>query len=341
MIDASSWKITMRAFVWSRFTKRFLRRLVGPISVALGLLCSLVAHGQAPTQLRIGSWNIEHLGNPGARRGTGEGVLQKPQDLAHYLRYAKVDLLAVQEITADEPAPDGFPKKYRTNSILTKTLQELNKTPGQEWKHILFPKMRAGDTSQWTGLAWKSAKVKPVGNIVQVPVSHLRSGQDANRWDRNLHAMMFSAGPGKTDFVVMVVHLKANLPASFARHRGEEMDDLVKKLGELNKEFPGEKDFIVLGDTNILSAEEPAVKAMENAGFHDLNKLDLDTHTAKGVQPFDRVFIPKDQPEFLRSNLEVLADFQKKEKLSFAEYRARYSDHYIVVTTIQIMADDD
>src|SRR4029079_18346912 len=166
-----------------------------------------------------------------------------------------------------------------------------------------FPKMRTADTTQWTGLAWKSAKVKPLGNIIQVPVSHARSGQDANRWDRNLHAMMFSAGPGKTDFVVLVIHLKANLTASFARHRGEEMEEFVKKFDDLHKAFPGEKDFIVLGDTNISSAEEPAVKTMEKAGFRDLNKMDHDTHTAKGLQPFDRIFIPRDQPEFVRSRL--------------------------------------
>jgi hypothetical protein len=307
-------------------------------------LCWWAASGQPPqkpTYLRIGSWNIENLGNPGARRGPGEGIAQKPKDLAHYIHYARLDLLALQEIHADEPAPAGFPNKYRTNSILNKTFQELNKEPGQSWKHVLFPKMRAADTSQWTGLAWKEAKVKPVGNIVQLPVSHARSGQDSNRWDRNLHAMMFSAGPGKTDFVVMVVHLKANLTSSFARHRGEEMDDLVSKLGDLQKAFPGERDFIVLGDTNISSAQEPAVKTMEKAGFRDLNKADLDTHTAKGIQPFDRIFVPKDQPEFLRSQLEVLSDFQKRERLSFAEYRTRYSDHYIVVTTIQVMDDDD
>lgn len=317
-------------------------------SLSLGLLACLACPGKAPAQtaetpryLRLGSWNIEHLGNPGARRGSGEGVLQRPTDLARYLRHARLDLLAVQEISADAEGPAGFPRKYRTNATLTKALDELNKTQGQAWKHILFPKMRAADTSQWTGLAWNSAKVKPVGDIFQVPVAHTRSSQDSNRWDRNLHAMMFSAGEGKTDFVVLVVHLKANSGPNFARHRGEEIEELLKRIADLHKAFPNEGDFVLLGDTNIQNANEPAVKALEQAGFRDLNKLDVDTHTAKGVQPFDRIFVPKDQPEFAKSSLEVLASFQKQERLSFAEYRARYSDHYIVVTPILIMADDD
>src|SRR5436309_2207977 len=66
--------------------------------------------------IRVGTWNIENLGDPQARRGPGEGYEQKPQDLARYLRHARLDVLAVQEISANSPAPDGFPKQYRTST---------------------------------------------------------------------------------------------------------------------------------------------------------------------------------------------------------------------------------
>jgi hypothetical protein len=317
-------------------------RWPGRLLAGLVALLGLAPHLAAQTaQVRIGSWNIEHLGDPGARRGTAEGVLQSPKDLARYIAYADVDVLAVQEIAADDEAPAGFPKKFRTNSVLAKALGELNRAPRQEWQHILFPKMRAGETTQWVGVAWNRARVLPVGPVFQVPVSHTRSTDGSNRWDRNLHAMAFSAGEGRTDFVLLVVHLKANASSSFARHRGQEIDEFVQRRGDLAKPFPGEKDLIILGDTNIQGADEPAVKALEQAGFRDLNKADLDTHTAKGIQPFDRIFVPQGQKEFAPSKLEVLSDFQKKQRLSFAEFRARYSDHYIVVTTVQVMKDDD
>ena len=293
------------------------------------------------TVLRLGSWNIENLGTPKSRRGPGEGVLQDPRDLAKYVRHARVDLLALQEITADGPAPAGFPRKYRTSSVLTQTFDELNKTPGNGWKHILFPKAKAADEHQWTGIAWKSAKVKVVGDIVQLPVSHARSSKGYNLWDRNVHAVMFSAGPGKTDFVVLVVHLKANTIGNFAQHRYEELKELAAKLPYLAKAFPGEKDLVILGDTNMLDGQEPGPKALAKEGFKDLNKGEVDTHTAKGVQPFDRVFVPRDQPEFARSGLEVLSEFMKRERLSFAEFRRRFSDHYLIVTEIRVMADDD
>jgi hypothetical protein len=317
--------------------------LAAGLAGLLSLPPALTGQGKgAPSTLRLGSWNIEHLGDPGARRGPGTGVRQAPQDLAKYIRYARVDALAVQEIAADDPAPTGFPKKYRTNSILTRTFNELNRTPGNGWKHVLFPKARAADTSQWTGIAWKSAKLRAVGEPFQVPVSHARSARGSNLWDRNLHAVHFSAGPGKTDFLALVVHLKASTTGDFSAHRHEEMKELVARLPLLQKPFPGEKDLVILGDTNMEhGAKEPGVAALEKAGFRDLNRQDADTHTAKGIQPFDRIFVPGKQPEFTARSQEVLAEFQKKERLSFAEFRKRFSDHYIVVTEIRVLADDD
>jgi predicted extracellular nuclease len=319
---------------------------------ALALVTAFVpqpvrGQGKPAEVLRIGSWNIEHLGDPDSRRGpafddkTGKGIPQKAEDLARYIRYARVDVLALQEIKADGEAPAGFPKKYRTNTILTRAFNELNKTPGNNWKHVLFPKMRAADQTQWTGIAWKESKVSVVGDVYQVPVSHAKSEKGFNKWDRAMHAVKFSAGKGKTDFLVLVLHLKANTTGNFADHRHEEIKELAAKLPLLDKAFPGEKDIIILGDTNILEAKEEAVAALEAKDFRDLNKADLDTHYGKGVQPFDRIFVPKKQPEFAVSQFDVLAEFQKKEKLSFAEYRTRYSDHYIVVTEIRVMADDD
>jgi endonuclease/exonuclease/phosphatase family metal-dependent hydrolase len=335
---------------------------LGPAAVAPLLLLSLAtlpAQEKQPTVhgvLRVGSWNIEHLGDPKARRGPGEGVEQEPADLARYLRHARLDVLAVQEVTADGPAPEGFPKQFRTNGILTKTLAELNRAPNQAWKQVLFPKMRAADPGQWTGVAWNEKKLTRAGDILQLPVSHHRSKQGSNLWDRNAHALKLSAGAGKTDFLLLVLHLKANTMkvvdneddnmvqlrslASFAAHREEELKDLLSRFPQLDKAFPKERDVVLLGDTNMEKAREEGAALLENVGFRDLNP-GLDTHTARGNQPFDRVFVPKDQPEFRASKLTVLTDFQKYEKLSFFEFRKRYSDHYIVVTEVQVMDDDD
>ena len=90
-------------------------------------------------------------------------------------------------------------------------------------------------------------------------MTHQKSSQGANQWDRNVHAMKFSAGKDRTDFLVMVLHLKANTTANFAEHREEEIKELLTHLPQIDKAFPKERDLVFLGDTNILEAKEPAV----------------------------------------------------------------------------------
>ena len=45
--------------------------------------------------VRLGSWNIEHLGDPKARRGSGEGFQQKPEDLARAALFLASDEAAM------------------------------------------------------------------------------------------------------------------------------------------------------------------------------------------------------------------------------------------------------
>lgn len=311
-------------------------------AMAMASLCLLGANaiGQTGT-IRIGSWNIEHLGDPGARRGSGTNVRQKPDDLARYIAHAGVDLLAVQEIKADGEAPKGLSRRLRTSRALTQTCEILSRKPGQQWQHALFPKMRSRDASQWTGVMWNQARLKQVGQVIQIPVSHARSSQRSNLWDRNVYAIKFSAGEKKTDFLILSVHLKANTRGSFARHREEEIKELVRRLPTVKRNYRGEEDLIILGDTNIQSSKERAVVLLQKEKLVNLNGSDLDTHTAKGSQPFDRIFVPSGQKEFSRSRLRVLSDYRRSQRLSFAAFRARYSDHYIITTELQVLADDD
>jgi hypothetical protein len=312
------------------------------LAAAVACLTTHRAEGQTRIDvLRIGSWNIEHLGDPGSRRGSGENVTQKAEDLARYIKYSRAEVIALQEIKADGEAPEGFPRAYRTNSIMTRALAEVGKTPGNDWRHVLFPKMRNADTTQWVGVAWNEKRVKPVGAPIQIVVSHTRSSQGSNLWDRNLHGLKFSTEEKKTDFVVFPIHLKANTTSNFASHRGEEISELMKQMPNLVRAFPGESDYIFLGDTNIQTSKEEAVAAFEENGFRDLNRADMDTHTAREIQPFDRVFVPRDQPEFAKSRMQVLSAFQREQNLSFAEFRARYSDHYIITVELSIADDDD
>jgi len=302
--------------------------------------------GQEPSQevLTVGAWNIRLLGSP------SQTSPQEAKDLAKYIDFAKVDILALEEITPTGPAPDGFEAPFETSKILDDVFAQLNKMQGAKWRHILFPAFFVDPKEgkkQWVGVAWNENKVQPVKTPVKLMVSNelFQTGDvKENLWKRNAHAMMFTAGKDKTDFVLIPVHMKSNKGGQFRAHREAEAKELVKHLPELNDAFPGEKDIVILGDTNFLKDDDEKEAAREiliQAKFKDLNAADDTTHLGGGKAPFDRFFVPNDQPEFKQSSQKILREFLKQEGLTQKQFVQRFSDHLMIVTQIQIMKDDD
>src|SRR5262249_31706256 len=115
----------------------------------------------------------------------------------------------------------------------------------------------------------------------------------AHYFDRWATAMKFSAAEGKTDFVVIPVHLKANVGGvvKTRKQRNVEAKMLTKASPQVREEFK-DFDIIIVGDTNILKNDEPATTTITFAGFNDLNFLDMPTHN--GGAPFDRAFVAGD-----------------------------------------------
>jgi hypothetical protein len=153
--------------------------------------------------------------------------------------------------------------------------------------------------------------------------------------------MKFSAGAGKTDFVLIPVHMKSNLVPpqhpnlDVKAQRAYEAKALVERLPAVRAHFGNEQDIVILGDTNIKNAAEPAVATFVAAHFRDLNAADASTYAHGEAAPFDRIFVPADQPEFKYSRQYVVraADADRHEYL--------VSDHFLVTTAIRVLADDD
>jgi hypothetical protein len=156
--------------------------------------------------------------------------------------------------------------------------------------------------------------------------------------------MKFKSGEGKTDFVLLPVHLKSNVDGNFRPHREAEAKELVKHLGEISQKWPGEKDIVILGDFNFLvdkgMAVEKAREILVEAMFRDLNANNEGTHIGSGKAPFDRFFVPI-QPEFDQSKQRVVREFLKLKNLKDETFTAKYSDHLMIVTEMRVMNDDD
>jgi hypothetical protein len=299
---------------------------------------------EPPPRVEIAAWNIEFLGQPHNRSGPGKDVAQSPQDIADYIRASHADVLSVEEISFNAGSDDD-----RQNTTLAAACAILSQQPGNQWKHRLFAKREPGAKDQSVGLVWNEARVQPKATEdgqpfyrlkMEVPMDHPDFDPNAHYFDRWATAMKFSAGPGKTDVVLIPVHLKANVGGVIKtrRQRHVEAAMLAKAIPQVRTKFHDD-DIIILGDTNILHNDEPATTTITLAGFNDLNFLDAPTH--QGGAPFDRAFVADDtsgkNKEFAHSNQDVFhhPDFTP------ALFKKRLSDHFMIRFSVEVMDDDD
>jgi endonuclease/exonuclease/phosphatase family metal-dependent hydrolase len=301
----------------------------------------------AADHLRVGAWNIEWLGRPDKRGGPGRNTPQTAEDIADYIHCSGVDLLGLEEISDDSPEGSAEP----SNSTLTKALAILKTKTGQEWSQKLFAK-RGSDRDQLCGVVWNAGRVSPVGEPMVIPVPEKIGVVGEPLWKRLPYAMKFSAGAGKTDIAVVVLHMKSNRPsdsnpkADPADHRGQEADELIALTPKITERFDNERDIVLMGDTNCKAGAEPALTKFAKAGWKDLNAADEPTWFAPGGKfppaPFDRVLVPADQPEFRASRQVVYRkQYFAKRGLDENGFRKRFSDHSLVYIDLAVTADDD
>ena len=294
-------------------------------SLLLGLGLSLASHAET---LRLGAWNIEWLDFAQNRSGLSANRAQKPEDLASYIEASGVDILALEEICIDSSG---------TSPTLKQALRLLSESQGQTWKYLLFPK-KDGAPTQLTGVAWNTARVQLVGEPIPLGADDV-SPDGFNLLDRSPQAVKFRYAQGRTDLVLIPLHLKSNRrvngKAIGASQRAQEAASVVAVLPEIKRKTR-DQDVVLLGDFNVKEAREKAVRQIVAAGFRDLNATDRSTFW-KGQAPFDRFFVPQGQPEFRASKLTLF----KPPGFSPEQFKIRLSDHYMVTTDIEIGPDDD
>jgi hypothetical protein len=289
-----------------------------------------------PRNVRIGAWNIEWLGQPNKRYGKSQGNLQKAEDLADYIIAARVEALALEEICPTNlNDPEGYDPETDgplDSLVLRSALEIVSKRTKSEWTFRLFPSSgTTRSTNQLTGIAWDASALTVLGE--SWPVIAYEKGQSWT-WYRPPWATAFSTGEGMTDMIIIPIHMKAFEES--APRRAKEAEELV---GALNK-FEGDPDIMIIGDSNVHNPDEEALAIYKAAGFIDLNRRGLSTHV--GEVPLDRVFIPNDQPEFSKKFFHVFSKpYMARRRLKPTDFSVRYSDHYMVITTVKAGEDDD
>lgn len=309
--------------------------------------------------LQIASWNIEHLsGSPRANRR------QSAYALADHIEMAGVDLIVLQEIYVTpkdekvrlfEKSPvikTGTHAESRgRNSDLDVVCYLLKEHLDTPWQYVILPNRDPKDDSQLCAAMWNTSRLR-LNKILPLNVSHL-DGED-RLWDRRPHLLSFGseikvwrrspAGKWKQEkesrtISVVPLHMKSNVggPTKNRQVRKKEAATLCDAIEAAKVEHKIDPSLMLLGDTNILKNDEPAIEVFIDRGFNDLNNNDATTFWSKdfpGGSPFDRVFVWKDRPEFRYTRQYVL---RSSDLLLHDRF---LSDHYMIKVSVKDYIDD-
>ncbi|MBU1220524.1 hypothetical protein KKF34_02130 [Myxococcota bacterium] len=291
-----------------------------------------VASGK-PSSLKICSFNIKWLGHFKDRENS---------DLASVV--SPCDIVVVQELVAAPTCPAGYEESHcpakawkqpaqngaKVKSDIIKGDAETDKfVKAMAMKNFRFF-IASKDTgkkanssspqSEWPIVFYKANKVRilPEGSIyidTEVTLNKVYSYVP--------HTFSFKSVDGKTDFVLISVHLTPNkstgeqqvckviykpkkLPENPVLTSGKDKrqpsknDQSEKRKSEINailswiekKIADGkEKDYIILGDMNLEKTECRALAQSLKNGWKTLNSDCESTVTSKGNKPFDHIFV--------------------------------------------------
>ncbi|MGE3311978.1 MAG: endonuclease/exonuclease/phosphatase family protein [Limisphaerales bacterium] len=304
--------------------------------------------------LQIASWNIEHLsGQPRAARR------QSAFALADHIEMAGIDLIALQEVyltPSDEEVriAEGQPviasraHSERRNSDLDVVCYLLEEHLDAPWKYLALPNRSAGDRSQLCAVMWNTERLT-LTDVRALQVQHSVDG--LNLWDRKPHLLKFTSSikawrrapngeweeqPETRSLSVVPLHMKSNYGGVTRNRqvRAAEAKTLCDAIGGIQGEF--DPSLVMLGDTNVLKNDEPAIEEFVSRGYTDLNNNDAATYWSKdfGESPFDRIFVAPNRPEFRYSRQYVLRSSD------LAQHDRFLSDHYMIKMSVKDYVDD-
>jgi endonuclease/exonuclease/phosphatase family metal-dependent hydrolase len=304
--------------------------------------------------LQIASWNIEHLsGQPRATRK------QSAYALADHIEMAGIDLIALQEVYVTEsdeevrlfenqPVIQSRATTERRNSDLDIVCHLLEEHLDVQWKYIIIPNRQPGDQSQLCAVLWNTQRLT-IGDVQPLNVKHKEG--NLTLWDRKPHLLSFSTEievwrrsssgewekqPETRTISIVPLHMKSNYGGVTINRkvRAKEAETLFDALDEIKGTF--DPSLILLGDTNILRNDEPAIETFVSRGFIDLNNNDATTYWSKDYDeaPFDRIFVSEGRPEFKYSRQYVLRSSDLTQHDRFL------SDHYMIKISVKDYVDD-
>ena len=325
--------------------------LMGPLMAA----CRSAPAQDGSVEIRVATWNIEHLGSAGrGSRGIGKGDLGRRTDeqLAAIATFIKkvlgTDIIALQEVVL----------KLSATGCVCEPLEKIATELGEDWRYVAAsPKDAAPNPEDarnlHTAFLWNSRKVRLRASF-SLDMPDIEVG-GVRAFARRPLAGYFQAlkdGQGTNDFLLVNVH--------FERGQDNDENHLVAMVmleralkGFLKDHGVKEPDRIILGDFN----DNPFVKKdngvpkytdlmyryMKWKKFTDLVTEETGfTRMDKNRDSIiDHVLVNDSAARHLVANKirKYLPDDRSDD--GFAEWRKTYSDHFPLVFRIKVKDKDD
>ena len=302
--------------------------------------------------IKLSTWNIEHLGTDGRGFGGGFGGgsidLRTPEQIKTIAEFIKnelkSDIIALQEISIDYE-DNGSSRNERLDVIVN----EL----GIHWQYYLPPKHNDHhNQSMYVGYLWNTNKVN-AATLAPLITPNLNLAGKA-LFDRVPVIGYFevkTASDTSNDFIVVNVHLASG------QHNDENhliaMTLIEYQLGSALKELRvKESDRIILGDFN----DNPYAKSSSGKNIHtpalyehmrfkgytdfvteDFHSTRMDSNLKSVI---DHVLINKSAINHID---EVKAEIWLPTggESNFATWRQTFSDHFPISVYINVATSDD
>ncbi len=257
-------------------------------------------------KITIASFNIQTFGKTKAGKPEVMDILAKT--------ITRYDIVAIQEI------------RDKSGTAIV-DLENAVDVLGTEYTVILGPRLGRSSSKEQYAYIYRDDTIEPVGS----PYTYSEpTGTDP--FHREPFMSMFRAKAGAFDFVLISIHTDPD-------EAEEEIKSLANVLTDAKTQFPGEGDFIILGDLNADCTyyKEDSANPIPDTTWLIPDTLDT---TVKGtVCTYDRIIVNETTIEDYAGNAGIFR-FDTEYGLSF-EQAKKVSDHYPVFSEFWVSRDTD
>ncbi len=252
--------------------------------------------------IKIANFNIQIFGT------TKAGKAEVMQILADII--STFDIVAIQEI------------RDLSGSAI-ESLEAKVDSLGVDYEYIIGPRLGRTSSKEQYAYMYRTG-------TISVGSSYTYDDTGEDLFHREPFIVQFSAKNGTFDFVLITIHTDPD-------EATEEINALPDVVTDAQAKFPGESEFIILGDLNADCSyfdEDDTGCPLRASEYTWLITNDMDTNLAASECTYDRIIMTLGANDYYASECGV---YRFDEEYSLTEEQAKaVSDHYPVWSTFSI-----